>query len=164
MPDDAPHGALGEGRPLAGEQDPQRAGAHERVSPAQGDDRPHMMPALLIYCHANGMFSSRRIERATCRDIGVRFIAANRHPDHDTICAFRRRNHGAGGESFLHVLLPARELKLLRVGQASVDGTKMKANASRRRSVRYDHAQELRVQRPCMLHDRLGKPPSPTDC
>ena len=56
---------------------------------------PHMMLALPIHCHANGMFSSRRIERATCRDIGVRFIAANRHPDHDTICAFRLLGHPA---------------------------------------------------------------------
>ena len=57
---------------------------------------PRMMLALLIYCYANGIFSSRRIERATHRDIGVRFIAANTHPDHDTICKFRRENAEAG--------------------------------------------------------------------
>ena len=51
-----------------------------------------MMLALLIYCYANGIFSSRRIERATHRDIGVRFVAANVHPDHDTIATFRRDN------------------------------------------------------------------------
>jgi hypothetical protein len=48
--------------------------------------------ALLIYCYANGIFSSRRIERATHRDLGVRFLTGNTHPDHDTICSFRRRN------------------------------------------------------------------------
>ena len=53
---------------------------------------PRMMLALMIYCYANGIFSSRRIERATHRDIGVRFVAANRHPDHDTIARFRREN------------------------------------------------------------------------
>ena len=56
---------------------------------------PRMMLALLIYCYANGIFSSRRIERATRRDIGVHFVAANRHPDHDTIATFRRENLGA---------------------------------------------------------------------
>ena len=107
---------------------------------------PQMMLALLIYCYANGIFSSRRIEQATYRDIGVRFIAANSHPDHDTICAFRRQNLAAISESFLQVLLLAKELKLLKVGKVSVDGTKMKANASKRRNIRYDRAQELREQ------------------
>lgn len=66
---------------------------------------PRMMLALLIYCYANGIFSSRRIERATHRDIGVRFISANTHPDHDTICKFRRDNTEAVSETFLQVLL-----------------------------------------------------------
>ena len=104
---------------------------------------PRMMLALLIYCYANGIFSSRRIERATYRDIGVRFVAANVHPDHDTIATFRRENFSAVSESFLHVLLLARELKLLKVGLVSVDGTKIEANASKHRSVRYDRAGEL---------------------
>jgi len=97
---------------------------------------PRMMLALLIYCYANGIFSSRRIERATHRDIGVRFVAANHHPDHDTIATFRRENFAAVSESFLQVLLLARELKLLKVGVVSVDGTKLDANGSKHRSVR----------------------------
>ena len=104
---------------------------------------PRMMLALLIYCYANGVFSSRRIERATHRDIGVRFVAANLHPDHDTIATFRRENLAAVSESFLQVLLLARELKLLKVGLVSVDGTKIDASASKHRSVRYDRAGEL---------------------
>ena len=96
---------------------------------------PRMMLALMIYCYASGIFSSRRIERATHRDIGVRFVAANRHPDHDTIARFRRENFAAVSESFLQVLLLAKELKLLRVGLVSVDGSKFKANASKHRSV-----------------------------
>ena len=80
---------------------------------------PRMMLALLIYCYANGIFSSRRIERATHRDIGVRFVAANVHPDHDTIATFRRDNLAAFGESFLQVLLLAKELKLVKVGLVS---------------------------------------------
>ena len=107
---------------------------------------PRMMLALLIYCYANGIFGSRRIERATYRDIGVRYVASNAHPDHDTICAFRRNNFEAVAETFEQVLLLAKELKLLRVGTVSVDGTKVDANASRHRNVRYDRAQALREQ------------------
>ena len=62
---------------------------------------PRMMLALLIYCYAIGIFSSRRIERATWRDLGVRFVAANRHPDHDTIAKFRRENFAAVADCFL---------------------------------------------------------------
>ena len=104
---------------------------------------PRMMLALLIYCYANGVFGSRRIERATYRDIGARYLTADTHPDHDTICKFRRENFEAVAESFVQVLLLARELKLVRVGLVSVDGTKVDANASKHRSVRYDRAKEL---------------------
>jgi transposase len=62
---------------------------------------PRLMLALLIYSYANGLFSSRRIERASHRDIGVRFMAANLHPDHDTIAAFRRANKAALEAAFL---------------------------------------------------------------
>ena len=105
-----------------------------------------MMLALLVYCYANGIFGSRRIERATYRDIGVRYVAANCHPDHDTICTFRRSNFDAVAEAFLQVLLLAKELLLLRVGTVSVDGTKVDANANKRNSLRYDRAGALREQ------------------
>ena len=104
---------------------------------------PQMMLALLVYCYAHGLFSSRRIEQATWRDVGVRYVAANRHPDHDTICKFRRENEEAIREAFLQVLLLAREVGLLRLGLVSVDGTQVDANASRHRNVRYDRAGEL---------------------
>ena len=107
---------------------------------------PRMMLALLVYCYANGIFGSRRIERATYRDIGVRYVAANCHPDHDTICTFRRSNFEAVAEAFLQVLLLAKELQLLRVGTVSVDGTKVDANANTRNSIRYDRAGALREQ------------------
>ena len=99
---------------------------------------PKMMLALLIYCYANGIFSSRRIERATYRDIAVRFLTANTHPDHDTICAFRRANFEAMAEAFLQVLHLARSMRVLKVGTISVDGTHIKANASKDKNVRYD--------------------------
>ncbi|MEE8502060.1 MAG: IS1182 family transposase [Kiloniellales bacterium] len=104
---------------------------------------PRMMLALLIYCYANGIFSSRRIERATHRDIGVRFVAANTHPDHDTIATFRCENLAAFAESFLQVLLLAKELKLVKVGLVSVDGSKFEASASKHRSVTYERAGDL---------------------
>jgi len=101
---------------------------------------PRMMLARLIYCYATGIFSSRRIERATYRDIAVRFIAADTHPDHDTIAPFRRENLAA----FTHVLLIAKELKLLTLGTVSIDGTKIDANASKIKSLRDDRAKALR--------------------
>jgi hypothetical protein len=104
------------------------------------------MVALLIWCYANGVFSSRRIERASYRDIGARFIAANTHPDHDTIATFRRANKAAFEAAFLDVLLLARESGLLKLGTVSIDGTKIDANASKIRSVRYDRAQALRAK------------------
>ena len=116
-----------------------------------------MMLALMIYCYANGIFSSRRIERATHRDIGVRFVAANRHPDHDTIARFRRENFAAVSESFLQVLLLAKELKLLRVGLVSIDGSKFKANASKHRSVTYERAGALIAQLEGEIAALLGR-------
>jgi transposase len=107
---------------------------------------PRLMLALLVYSYANGVFSSRRIERATYRDIGVRFIAANTHPDHDTIASFRRTNQQAFEAAFLQVLLLARASGLLRLGTVSIDGTKIDANASKIRSLRYDRAQALRAK------------------
>ena len=118
---------------------------------------PRMMLALMIYCYANGIFSSRRIERATHRDIGVRFVAANRHPDHDTIARFRRENFAAVSESFLQVLLLAKELKLLRVGLVSVDGSKFEANASKHRSVTYERAGALIAQLEGEIAELLGR-------
>jgi transposase len=107
---------------------------------------PRLLLALLIYCYANGIFSSRRIERATHRDLGVRYVAANLHPDHDTIAAFRRGNRAAFEAAFLQVLLLARESGLLRLGTVAIDGTKLDADASKIRSVRYDRARALRVR------------------
>ncbi|MBI2514178.1 MAG: transposase, partial [Opitutae bacterium] len=71
-----------------------------------GDEQypPHLLLALLIYCYANGLFSSRRIQRATYRDIAVRHLCADTHPDHDTICTFRRQNLAAIAAAFVDTL------------------------------------------------------------
>ena len=107
---------------------------------------PKMMLGLLIYCYANGLFSSRRIERATYRDVSVRYLTANTHPDHDTICKFRRENFDAVAQAFVAILQLAKAMGLLKVGAVSVDGTRIRASASRDRNVRYDRAQELEAQ------------------
>jgi len=101
---------------------------------------PRMMLALVIYCYANGLFASRRIERATYRDLAVRYLTGDTHPDHDTICAFRRENGEAVKQAFLEVLRLAQKMGLLKVGTVSVDGTHIKANASKHKGVRYDRA------------------------
>lgn len=107
---------------------------------------PRMMLALLIYCYANGIFASRRIERATHRDVGVRYLSGDTHPDHDTICTFRRQNAAVVKEAFVEVLRLASEMKLLKVGAVSVDGTQILANASKHKNVRYDRAGQLEKQ------------------
>jgi len=76
---------------------------------------PRMMLGLLVYCYASGIFSSRRIEQATYRNISVRFIAADTHPDHDTVAKFRRDNAGAFQTAFAQILLLAKELNILKV-------------------------------------------------
>jgi len=104
---------------------------------------PAMMLTLLIYAYATGLFSSRRIEHATYQNLSVRFICANTHPDHDTICTFRRKNDALIKETFLKTLLLARELKLLKVGTVAIDGTKIMANASKHAANSYGKAGEL---------------------
>jgi len=118
---------------------------------------PWMMLGLLIYCYANGVFSSRRIERATFRDVAVRYLTCDKHPDHDTIAKFRRENFEAVATCFVRVLELARELKVLKVGTVSVDGTKLKANANKKRSVRYDRAGELVEQLNLEVRELMDK-------
>jgi transposase len=86
---------------------------------------PSMMMALLIYAYAVGLFSSRRIERATYDSVALRFLCANHHPDHDTIAKFRRENQALFRSCFGQVLLLAREAGVLRVGAVSLDGTRI---------------------------------------
>jgi len=118
---------------------------------------PRMMLALLVYCYSMGVFSSRRIERATYRDIAVRYLTGDTHPDHDTICAFRRQNASVVKEAFVEVLRLASEMKLLKVGTVSVDGTHIRANASKHKSVRYDRAGELERQLRADVEELLQK-------
>lgn len=122
-----------------------------------GDEQypPRMLLSLLIYCYATGTFSSRQIERATYTDVAVRFLSGDTHPDHDTICEFRRQNQALLAESFVQVLALARELKVLQVGQitVAVDGSKVLANASKHAAVSYQRAgQQIEV-----LHQEVAQ-------
>ena len=106
---------------------------------------PRMMLALLIYSYANRLFSSRRIERATYRDIAVRYITADTHPDHDTIAKFRRENGALIKTCFIEVLALAREMKVLKIGDVATDGSKLEANAAKRQ-VKTKHDLQLELQ------------------
>jgi transposase len=111
-----------------------------------GDEQypPRMLLSLLSYCYAIGTFSSRAIEQATYSDVAVRFLSGDTHPDHDTICTFRRQNKQLLAESFVQVLALAGEMHLLKVGKITVatDGTKILANASKHAAVSYQRAGE----------------------
>jgi transposase len=113
---------------------------------------PAMLLALLLYSYATGTFSSRRIEQSTYDSVPVRLLTADTHPDHDTLCTFRRENQALLSESFVKVLQLAQELKLLQVGQLTIaaDGTKVLANASKHSAVSYQRAggmiQELELE------------------
>ena len=107
---------------------------------------PSVLLALLVYGYANGVFSSRKIERATYDSVAFRFIAAGAHPDHDTLASFRRRFLDELAGLFVQVLEMAREMKLLKLGTISLDGTKVKANASRHSALSHGHIEQLEIQ------------------
>jgi transposase len=107
---------------------------------------PSVLLGLLVYGYATGVFSSRKLERATYDSVAFRFIAANDHPDHDTIATFRRRFLPEITGLFVKVLLLAREMGVLKLGTVALDGTKIHANASRHSALSYEHAGKLEVQ------------------
>lgn len=107
---------------------------------------PGMLLALLFYGYATGVFSSRKLEAATYDSIAFRFICANTHPDHDTIATFRRRFLPQLEHYFIAILLLAHEMGLLKLGTVSLDGSKMKANASKHKALSYGYASKLEAQ------------------
>lgn len=109
----------------------------------EGDGRgqppyhPRMMVTLLLYAYCVGRPSSRAIERATYEDVAFRLLAANEHPDHDTICDFRRRHLASLAGLFLQVLHLCKKAGLVKLGHVALDGTKVKANASKHKAMSY---------------------------
>jgi len=107
---------------------------------------PEGLLALLLYGYATGVFSSRKIERATYESVPFRYIAGNRHPDHDTIAAFRATFLPDLKALFVQVLLLAQEAGVLTLGTISLDGTKIHADASKSKAVSYKRLVEIEAQ------------------
>jgi len=107
---------------------------------------PRMLLSLLFYGYATGVFSSRKIEMATYDSVAFRFIAANNHPDHDTIATFRKRFLDELKPLFVQILIIAKEMGLLKLGKVSLDGTKVKANASKHRALSWGYACKIEKQ------------------
>jgi transposase len=118
---------------------------------------PRLLVALLVYGYATGVFSSRKLERATYDSVAFRFVAANQHPDHDTIAAFRRRFLQEIEALFVKVLLLARELGLLKLGTVGLDGTKIHANASKHSALSYEHVCKIEAQLKAEVAELLAK-------
>src|SRR6267154_1995769 len=118
---------------------------------------PAPLLSMLIYGYATGVFSSRKLERATYDSVAFRFIAANDHPDHDTIATFRRRFMKEIEGQFVEVLRLAREMGVLKMGTVALDGTKIHANASRHSALSYEHAGKIEAQLKAEVAELLAR-------
>lgn len=116
---------------------------------------PRMMVALLLYAYCVGVPSSRRIERATYENVAFRVLTGNQHPDHTRISEFRRKNLEALGQLFVQVLRLCQKAGLVKLGHVALDGTKVRANASKHKAMSYDRMQksseELQAEVEAML-------------
>ncbi len=107
---------------------------------------PRMMVALLFYAYATGVFSSRKMEKATYESIPFRYVAGNMNPDHATIAAFRKRFLSQLQAIFVQILLLAAMMGKLKLGDISIDGSKVHADASKSKAVSYKHALKLKTK------------------
>jgi transposase len=107
---------------------------------------PATLLAILVYGYCTGVFSSRKLEMATYDSVAFRYIAAQSHPDHDTLASFRRRFIDELAGLFVQVLEMATEMKLLKLGTVCLDGTKIHANASRHSALSHGHIVKLEAQ------------------
>jgi transposase len=107
---------------------------------------PAMLLGLMVYGYATKTFSSRAIERGTYDSVAFRFIAGNEHPDHDTIATFRKRFLPQIQALFVEVLKLARTMGMLKLGTVALDGTKVRANASRHSALSHGHAKKIEKQ------------------
>ena len=118
---------------------------------------PTVLLGILVYGYATGVFSSRKLARATHASVAFRFVAANQHPDHDTIAAFRRRFLDEIQTLFVQVLQLAREMGVLKLGTIALDGTKIHANASRHSALSYEHAGKIEAQLQAEVAELMAK-------
>ena len=117
---------------------------------------PRMLLSLLFYGYSTGVFSSRKIENCTYDSVAFRFIAGNHHPDHDTISTFRKRFLPEIKIWFKEILLIGKEMKLVKLGNIYIDGTKVQANASRHKAMSYEYIQKLEKQLEQEIEKLLG--------
>jgi transposase len=107
---------------------------------------PALLLSILVYGYATGVFSSRKLEHATYDSVAFRFVAADEHPDHDTLNTFRKRFLKEIAGLMVQVLLIARTLGILQLGNIALDGSKLKANASKHSALSYGHITKLEAQ------------------
>jgi transposase len=120
---------------------------YRRYGPRGGSAyAPELLFGLLVYGYATGVFSSRKLERATYESAPFRLLAGNRHPDHDTIAAFRAAFLAELQALFVQVLLLAKAVGVLTVGNISIDGSKLHADASKSKAVSYQRLGELETR------------------
>jgi len=120
------------------------SGIYGRYAPMGGEAlAPEILLGLLFYGYATGVFSSRKIERATYESLPARFIASGLHPDHDTIATFRKTFLPELQELFVQILLLAQAVGVLKLGNISLDGSKVHADASKSKAVSYKRLGEL---------------------
>lgn len=124
---------------------------------------PKMMLALLFYGYVTGIFSSRKLERATYELIPVIYITGNTHPDHNSINTFRKRFLGEMTNLFVQILLHAYALGVLRLGDVSLDGTKIHANASKHKALSWGYANRLEEQLRAEVEELLKKAEGTSD-
>ncbi|MBU1469489.1 MAG: IS1182 family transposase [candidate division Zixibacteria bacterium] len=107
---------------------------------------PEMMVSLLLYGYCVGIPSSRKLERATYDSVSFRVLSANQHPDHDTIASFRQRHLSALSELFVQVLRLCQKAGLVKLGHIALDGTKVRANASKHKAMSYGRMEKKVVE------------------
>jgi transposase len=107
---------------------------------------PEMMVRLLLYGYARGVYSSRKIQTRTFEDVAFRYLSGDQHPDHATIAEFRKRHLEALSGLFTQALLLCSEAGLVKLGHVSIDGTKIKANASKHKAMSYKHMNETEAR------------------
>ncbi len=107
---------------------------------------PEMMVRLLLYGYARGVYSSRKIQTRTFEDVAFRYLSGDQHPDHATIAEFRKRHLEALSGLFTQALLLCSEAGLVKLGHVSIDGTKIKANASKHKAMSYKRMNETEAR------------------
>ena len=121
---------------------------------------PRMMVKVLIYAYAAGVFSSRKIAKKLEEDVAFRMLASGNFPQHRTICEFRRRHLKDFKKLFVEVVSLAREMGMVWLGRLSINGTKVRANASRHKAMSYGRMREQEQQLKEEIEALLKKAPS----